>query len=82
MADRWAGFRARAPVTVVLGLSAGIWAAARIPAIKAELNLSPGILGLCLLGLRSTRCSPCRLVVLVAGGVSAQLFSAAPPDQP
>jgi len=52
MADRWASFRARAPVTVVflvLGLSAGTWAA-RIPAIKAGLNLSPGILGLCLLG--------------------------------
>src|SRR5579871_374400 len=52
MADRWADFRARAPVTVVFmvaGLSAGTWAA-RIPAIKAGLNLSPGILGLCLLG--------------------------------
>jgi MFS family permease len=52
MADRWAGFRARAPVTVVFmvaGLSAGTWAV-RIPAIKAGLNLSPGILGLCLLG--------------------------------
>jgi MFS family permease len=52
MADRWAGFRARAPVTVVFmvaGLSAGPWAA-RIPAIKAGLHLSPGILGLCLLG--------------------------------
>jgi len=52
MADRWASFRARAPVTVVflvLGLSAGTWAA-RIPAIKAGLSLSPGILGLCLLG--------------------------------
>src|SRR5580704_305051 len=52
MADRWASLRARAPVTVVfvvLGLSAGTWAA-RIPAIKAGLNLSPGILGLCLLG--------------------------------
>jgi MFS family permease len=52
MADRWAGFRARAPVTivfVVLGLSAGTWAA-RIPAIKAALHLSPGVLGLALLG--------------------------------
>lgn len=52
MADRWASFRARAPVTVVfvvLGLSAGTWAA-RIPAIKAALHLSPGILGLALLG--------------------------------
>jgi MFS family permease len=52
MADRWASLAARAPVTVVfvtLGLSAGTWAA-RIPAIKAELHLSPGILGLCLLG--------------------------------
>jgi hypothetical protein len=52
MADRWASFRARAPVTVVFvvaGLSARTWAA-RIPAIKAGLNLSPGILGLCLLG--------------------------------
>jgi MFS family permease len=52
MADRWASFTARAPVTVVflvLGLSAGTWAA-RIPAIKASLNLSPGVLGLCLLG--------------------------------
>jgi MFS family permease len=52
MADRWASFRARAPVTVVflvLGLSTGTWAA-RIPAIKAALHLSPGILGLCLLG--------------------------------
>ena len=52
MADRWAGFRARAPVTIVFmvaGLSAGTWAA-RIPAIKAGLHLSPGILGLCLLG--------------------------------
>ena len=36
-------------VFLVLGLSAGTWAA-RIPAIKAGLNLSPGILGLCLLG--------------------------------
>jgi MFS family permease len=52
MADRWASLRARAPVTIVfvtLGLSAGTWAA-RIPAIKAALHLSPGILGLCLLG--------------------------------
>jgi MFS family permease len=52
MADRWANLRARAPVTVVFvvaGLSAGTWAA-RIPAIKAGLNLSPGVLGLCLLG--------------------------------
>ena len=52
MADRWASLRARAPVTVVFvvaGLSAGTWAA-RIPAIKAGLNLSPGVLGLCLLG--------------------------------
>jgi MFS family permease len=52
MADRWASLRARAPVTVVfvvLGLSTGTWAA-RIPAIKAGLNLSPGVLGLCLLG--------------------------------
>jgi hypothetical protein len=52
MADRWASFRARAPVIVVfavLGLSTGTWAA-RIPAIKAGLNLSPGILGLCPLG--------------------------------
>lgn len=36
-------------VFMVLGLSTGTWAA-RIPAIKAGLNLSPGILGLCLLG--------------------------------
>ena len=36
-------------VFVVAGLSAGTWAA-RIPAIKAGLNLSPGVLGLCLLG--------------------------------
>ncbi len=36
-------------VFLVLGLSAGTWAA-RIPAIKAGLSLSPGILGLCLLG--------------------------------
>jgi MFS family permease len=52
MADRWASLAARAPVTVVfvvLGLSAGTWAA-RIPAIKAGLHLSPGILGLALLG--------------------------------
>jgi MFS family permease len=52
MADRRASLRARAPVTVVfvvLGLSTGTWAA-RIPAIKAGLNLSPGVLGLCLLG--------------------------------
>jgi MFS family permease len=52
MADRWASLAARAPVTIVfvtLGLSAGTWAA-RIPAIKAALHLSPGILGLCLLG--------------------------------
>jgi len=52
MADRWADLAARAPVTIVfavLGLSAGTWAA-RIPAIKAGLHLSPGILGLALLG--------------------------------
>lgn len=52
MADRWASLAARAPVTivfVVLGLSTGTWAA-RIPAIKAALHLSPGILGLALLG--------------------------------
>jgi MFS family permease len=52
MADRRASLAVRAPVTlvfVVLGLSAGTWAA-RIPAIKAGLHLSPGILGLALLG--------------------------------
>jgi Major Facilitator Superfamily len=52
MADRRASLAARAPVTVVfvvLGLSAGTWAA-RIPAIKAGLHLSPGVLGLALLG--------------------------------
>ena len=52
MADRRANQAARAPVTivfVVLGLSAGTWAA-RIPAIKAALHLSPGVLGLALLG--------------------------------
>jgi hypothetical protein len=52
MADRRASLAARAPVTVVfvvLGLSAGTWAA-RIPAIKAWLHLSPGVLGLALLG--------------------------------
>jgi MFS family permease len=52
MADRWASLAARAPVTivfVVLGLSTGTWAA-RIPAIKAALHLSPGVLGLALLG--------------------------------
>jgi MFS family permease len=52
MADRWARLAARAPVTIVfavLGLSAGTWAA-RIPAIKAALHLSPGVLGLTLLG--------------------------------
>jgi MFS family permease len=52
MADRWASLAARAPVTVVfamLGLSSGTWAA-RIPAIKAALHLSPGVLGLALLG--------------------------------
>jgi len=52
MADRWASLAARAPVTIVflvLGLSTGTWAA-RIPAIKAALHLSPGILGLALLG--------------------------------
>lgn len=52
MAERWASLTARVPVTivfVVLGLSAGTWAA-RIPAIKAALHLSPGVLGLALLG--------------------------------
>ena len=52
MADRWASLAARAPVTIVfavLGLSTGTWAA-RIPAIKTALHLSPGVLGLTLLG--------------------------------
>ena len=52
MADRWASLAARAPVTIVfavLGLSSGTWAA-RIPAIKTALHLSPGVLGLTLLG--------------------------------
>jgi MFS family permease len=52
MADRRASLVARAPVTIVfavVGLSVGTWAA-RIPAIKAALHLSPGILGLALLG--------------------------------
>ena len=52
MADRWASLAARAPVTIVfgvLGLSSGTWAA-RIPAIKTALGLSPGVLGLTLLG--------------------------------
>ena len=52
MADRRAGLALRAPVTmvfVVLGLSSGTWAA-RIPAIKADLHLSAGVLGLTLLG--------------------------------
>src|SRR5690348_10884363 len=52
MADRWASLLARAPVTIVfamLGLSSGTWAA-RIPAIKADLRLSAGVLGLTLLG--------------------------------
>src|SRR5262249_35173344 len=51
-ADRWASLAARAPVTIVfavLGLSSGTWAA-RIPAIKTALHLSPGVLGLTLLG--------------------------------
>jgi MFS family permease len=46
------GRASRAAVTVVfgvLGAATGTWAA-RIPAIKAELHLSPGILGLVLLG--------------------------------
>jgi len=52
MVDRWASLAARAPVTIVfgvLGLSTGTWAA-RIPAIKTALHLSPGVLGLTLLG--------------------------------
>src|SRR5690348_5702410 len=52
MADRWASLLARAPVTIVfamLGLSSGTWAA-RIPAIKTDLRLSAGVLGLSLLG--------------------------------
>jgi MFS family permease len=47
-----AGRATRAAVTVVfgmLGAATGTWAA-RIPAVKAELHLSPGILGLALLG--------------------------------
>src|SRR5262249_38428020 len=47
-ADRWASLAARAPATIVfavLGLSSGTWAA-RIPAIKSALHLSPGALGL------------------------------------
>ena len=51
-ADRRASLAARAPATIVfavLGLSSGTWAA-RIPAIKSALHLSPGVLGLTLLG--------------------------------
>ena len=50
MADRGGTPRAAvATVFVMLGLAGGSWAA-RIPAIKDALHLSPGILGLALLG--------------------------------
>ena len=50
MADRVGTPRvAVAAVFVMLGLAGGTWAA-RIPAIKDGLHLSPGVLGLALLG--------------------------------
>lgn len=75
--SRWAGSGSpqvrRAAVTLVfavLGTSEGTWAA-RIPAIKAGLHLSPGMLGLALLG-------PALGCVLAMPPAGAVLASVAP----
>ena len=57
-------------VFVVLGAAEGTWAA-RIPAVKAGLHLSPGLLGLALLG-------PALGCVLAMPAVGAMLASVAP----
>src|SRR5450755_5142684 len=69
---RAAGLRrwAVTAVFVVLGAAEGTWAA-RIPAVKAGLHLSPGLLGLALLG-------PALGCVLAMPAVGAMLASVAP----
>ncbi|HEU5420302.1 MAG TPA: MFS transporter, partial [Streptosporangiaceae bacterium] len=73
MSDRRALRVRRIAVTavfMVLGASEGVWAA-RIPAIKAGLHLSPGVLGLALLG-------PAVGCVLAMPATGAVLASVAP----
>lgn len=73
MSDRRAQRIRRTAVTavfLVLGMSEGVWAA-RIPAIKSGLHLSPGLLGLALLG-------PAVGCVLAMPATGAILASVAP----